>query len=98
VGLSVKIRWFLLIAIIIMGIAYKPLSLFLIPLLIYRETRDWLIDGLYSLIFPGLAPRLEVLDDYVFDYQQQHRPRLLHGGALVRYLPIERFTVRELGE
>jgi len=69
VGLSVKIRWFLLIAIIIMGIAYKPLSLLLIPLLIYRETRDWLIDGLYSLIFPGLAPRLEVLDDYVFDYR-----------------------------
>jgi len=69
VGLSVKIRWFLLIAIIIMGIAYKPLSLLLIPLLIYRETRDWLIDGLYSLIFPGLAPRLEVLDNYVFDYR-----------------------------
>jgi hypothetical protein len=69
VALSVKIRWFLLIAIIIMGIAYKPLSLLLIPLLIYRETRDWLIDGLYSLIFPGLAPRLEVLDDYVFDYR-----------------------------
>jgi len=69
VGLSVKIRWFLLISIIIMGIAYKPLSLLLIPLLIYRETRDWLIDGLYSLIFPGLAPRLEVFDDYVFDYR-----------------------------
>jgi len=69
VGLSVKIRWFILIAIIIMGIAYKPLSLLLIPLLIYRETRDWLIDGLYSLIFPGLAPRLEVFDDYVFDYR-----------------------------
>jgi hypothetical protein len=69
VGLSVKIKWFLLIAIIIMGIAYKPLSLLLIPLLIYRETRDWIIDGLYSLIFPGLAPRLEVLDDYVFDYR-----------------------------
>jgi len=69
VGLSVKIRWFLLIAIIIMGIAYKPLALLLIPLLIYRETRDWLIDGLYSLIFPGLAPRLEVLDNYVFDYR-----------------------------
>jgi hypothetical protein len=69
VGLSVKIRWFLLIAIIIMGIAYKPLSLLLIPLLLYRETRDWLIDGLYSLIFPGLAPRLEVFDDYVFDYR-----------------------------
>jgi len=28
-----------------------------------------LIDGLYSLIFPGLAPRLEVFDDYVFDYR-----------------------------
>jgi len=69
VGLSVKIRWFLLVSIIIMGIAYKPLSLLLIPLLIYRETRDWLIDGLYSLIFPGLAPRLEVFDDYVFDYR-----------------------------
>jgi len=69
VGLGVKIRWFLLVSIIIMGIAYKPLSLLLIPLLIYRETRDWLIDGLYSLIFPGLAPRLEVLDDYVFDYR-----------------------------
>jgi len=69
VGLSVKIRWFLLISIVIMGIAYKPLALLLIPLLIYRETRDWLIDGLYSLIFPGLAPRLEVLDDYVFDYR-----------------------------
>jgi len=69
VGLGVKIRWFLLIAIVIMGIAYKPLSLLLIPLLIYRETRDWLIDGLYSLIFPGLAPRLEVFDDYVFDYR-----------------------------
>jgi len=68
-ALSVKIRWFLLISIIIMGIAYKPLSLLLIPLLIYRETRDWLIDGLYSLIFPGLAPRLEVFDDYVFDYR-----------------------------
>ena len=68
-GLSVKIRWFLLISIVIMGIAYKPLALLLIPLLIYRETRDWLIDGLYSLIFPGLAPRLEVLDDYVFDYR-----------------------------
>ena len=68
-GLGVKIRWFLLIAIIIMGIAYKPLSLLLIPLLIYRETRDWLIDDLYSLIFPGLAPRLEVFDDYVFDYR-----------------------------
>jgi hypothetical protein len=52
-----------------MGIAYKPLSLLLIPLLIYRETRDWLIDGLYSLIFPGLAPRLEVFEDYVFDYR-----------------------------
>jgi hypothetical protein len=69
VALSVKIRWFILIAIIIMGIAYKPLSLLLIPLLIYRETRDWLIDGLYSLIFPGLAPQLEVFDDYVFDYR-----------------------------
>jgi len=69
VGLGVKIRWFLLISIVIMGIAYKPLSLLLIPLLIYRETRDWLIDGLYSLIFPGLAPRLEVFDDYVFDYR-----------------------------
>jgi hypothetical protein len=69
VALSVKIRWFLLIAIVIMGIAYKPLALLLIPLLIYRETRDWLIDGLYSLIFPGLAPRLEVFDDYVFDYR-----------------------------
>jgi hypothetical protein len=69
VALSVKIRWFLLISIIIMGIAYKPLSLLLIPLLIYRETRDWLIDGLYSLIFPGLAPRLEVFEDYVFDYR-----------------------------
>jgi len=68
VGLGVKIRWFLLISIVIMGIAYKPLSLLLIPLLIYRETRDWLIDGLYSLIFPGLAPRLEVFEDYVFDY------------------------------
>jgi len=68
VGLSVKIRWFLLISIIIMGIAYKPLSLLLIPLLIYRETRDWIIDGLYSLVFPGLAPRLEVFEDYVFDY------------------------------
>jgi uncharacterized membrane protein len=52
-----------------MGIAYKPLALLLIPLLIYRETRDWLIDGLYSLIFPGLAPRLEVFEDYVFDYR-----------------------------
>jgi len=51
-----------------MGIAYKPLSLLLIPLLIYRETRDWIIDGLYSLVFPGLAPRLEVFEDYVFDY------------------------------
>jgi hypothetical protein len=69
VGLSVKIRWFLLIAIIIMGIAYKPLSLLLIPLLIYRETRDWLIDGLYSLIFPGLAPQLEVFDDYTYDHK-----------------------------
>jgi hypothetical protein len=69
VALSVKIRWFLLVSIIIMGITYKPLALLLIPLLIYRETRDWLIDGLYSLIFPGLAPRLEVLDDYVFDYR-----------------------------
>jgi len=69
VALSVKIRWFLLVSIIIMGIAYKPLSLLLIPLLIYRETRDWLIDGLYSLIFPGLAPRLEVFEDYVFDYR-----------------------------
>jgi len=69
VGLSVKIRWFLLISIVIMGIAYKPLSLLLIPLLIYRETRDWLIDGLYSLIFPGLAPRLEVFEDYVFNYR-----------------------------
>ena len=68
-GLSVKIRWFLLVSIIIMGIAYKPLALLLIPLLIYRETRDWLIDGLYSLIFPGLAPRLEVFEDYVFDYR-----------------------------
>jgi len=37
-------------SIIIMGIAYKPLSLLLIPLLIYRETRDWIIDGLYSLV------------------------------------------------
>jgi len=69
VGLSVKIKWFLLISIIIMGLAYKPLSLLLIPLLIYRETRDWLIDGLYSLVFPGLAPRLEVFEDYVFDYR-----------------------------
>jgi len=69
VGLSVKIRWFLLIAVIIMGIAYKPLSLLLIPLLLYRETRDWIIDGLYSLVFPGLAPRLEVFEDYVFDYR-----------------------------
>jgi len=69
VALSVKIRWFLLISIIIMGIAYKPLSLLLIPLLIYRETRDWLIDGLYSLVFPGLAPRLEVLDNYVYDHK-----------------------------
>jgi len=69
VGLSVKIRWFLLVSIVIMGIAYKPLALLLIPLLIYRETRDWLIDGLYSLIFPGLAPRVEVFDDYVFDYR-----------------------------
>jgi hypothetical protein len=69
VGLSVKIRWFLLVSIIIMGIAYKPLALLLIPLLIYRETRDWLIDGLYSLVFPGLAPRLEVLDDYVYDHK-----------------------------
>jgi hypothetical protein len=68
VGLSVKIRWFLLISIIIMGIAYKPLSLLLIPLLIYRETRDWIIDLLFS-IFPGLAPRLEVLDDYTYDHK-----------------------------
>ena len=68
-ALSVKIRWFLLISIVIMGIAYKPLSLLLIPLLIYRETRDWIIDLLFSLIFPGLAPRLEVLDNYVFDYR-----------------------------
>jgi len=69
VALSIKIRWFILIAIIIMGIAYKPLSLLLIPLLIYREIRDWIIDLLFSLIFPGLAPRLEVLDNYVFDYR-----------------------------
>jgi len=69
VALSVKIRWFLLISIIIMGIAYKPLSLLLIPLLIYRETRDWIIDLLFSLIFPGLAPRLEVLDNYVYDHK-----------------------------
>jgi hypothetical protein len=69
VGLGVKIRWFILIAIVIMGIAYKPLSLLLIPLLIYRETRDWIIDLLFSSIFPGLAPRLEVFDDYVFDYR-----------------------------
>jgi hypothetical protein len=68
VGLSVKIRWFLLVSIIIMGIAYKPLALLLIPLLIYRETRDWIIDLLFSSIFPGLAPRLEVFEDYVFDY------------------------------
>jgi len=69
VGLSVKIRWFLLISIVIMGIAYKPLALLLIPLLLYRETRDWIINGLYSLVFPGLAPRLEVFEDYVFDYR-----------------------------
>jgi len=69
VGLGVKIRWFLLISIIIMGIAYKPLSLLLIPLLIYRETRDWIIDLLFSTIFPGLAPRLEVLDNYVYDHK-----------------------------
>ncbi|WP_238376081.1 helicase HerA domain-containing protein [Vulcanisaeta sp. EB80] len=68
-GLGVKIRWFLLISIIIMGIAYKQLSLLLIPLLIYRETRDWIIDLLFSLIFPGLAPRLEVLDNYVYDHK-----------------------------
>jgi len=59
----------LLVSIIIMGIAYKPLALLLIPLLIYRETRDWIIDLLFSTIFPGLAPRLEVLDNYVFDYR-----------------------------
>jgi hypothetical protein len=52
-----------------MGIAYKPLSLLLIPLLLYRETRDWIIDLLFSLIFPGLAPRLEVLDNYVYDHK-----------------------------
>ncbi|PLC68452.1 hypothetical protein B7L70_03425 [Vulcanisaeta sp. EB80] len=52
-----------------MGIAYKQLSLLLIPLLIYRETRDWIIDLLFSLIFPGLAPRLEVLDNYVYDHK-----------------------------
>jgi hypothetical protein len=69
VGLGVKIRWFLLISIVIMGIAYKPLALLLIPLLIYRETRDWIIDLLFSLIFPGLAPRLEVLDDYTYDHK-----------------------------
>jgi len=69
VGLGVKIRWFILIAIAIMGIAYKPLSLLLIPLLLYRETRDWIIDLLFSLIFPGLAPRLEVLDNYVYDHK-----------------------------
>jgi hypothetical protein len=69
VGLGVKIRWFLLVSIIIMGIAYKPLSLLLIPLLLYRETRDWIIDLLFSLIFPGLAPRLEVLDDYTYDHK-----------------------------
>ena len=68
-GLGVKIRWFLLVSIIIMGIAYKPLSLLLIPLLLYRETRDWIIDLLFSLIFPGLAPRLEVLDDYTYDHK-----------------------------
>ena len=68
-ALSVKIRWFLLVSIIIMGIAYKPLSLLLIPLLLYRETRDWIIDLLFSLIFPGLAPRLEVLDDYTYDHK-----------------------------
>jgi hypothetical protein len=69
VGLGVKIRWFLLVSIIIMGIAYKPLSLLLIPLLLYKETRDWIIDLLFSLIFPGLAPRLEVLDNYVYDHK-----------------------------
>jgi len=69
VGLGVKIRWFLLISIVIMGIAYKPLALLLIPLLLYRETRDWILDLLFSTIFPGLAPRLEVLDNYVFDYR-----------------------------
>jgi hypothetical protein len=69
VGLGVKIRWFILIAIVIMGIAYKPLSILLIPLLLYRETRDWIIDLLFSTIFPGLAPRLEVLDNYVYDHK-----------------------------
>ena len=68
-ALSVKIRWFLLISIIIMGIAYKPLVLLLIPLFLYRETRDWVLDLLFSLIFPGLAPRLEVFEDYAYDHK-----------------------------
>ncbi|WP_069806899.1 ATP-binding protein [Vulcanisaeta thermophila] len=61
------LKWTLLTTLLIIGIAYHPLALLLPLLLIIKDVRDWLIEGFLSLVNPGLAPRLVVMEDYVYD-------------------------------
>ncbi|WP_148224818.1 helicase HerA domain-containing protein [Vulcanisaeta moutnovskia] len=62
-----RIYAIVLVGIVIMGIAYNPLILLLIPALAYKDLREWLIESLLSLVYPNLAPRLVLGGDYVFD-------------------------------
>lgn len=67
VRIDSKVYIAILVGIALMGIAYKPLILLLIPALAYRDFREWLIESLLSLAYPNLAPKLILGGDYVFD-------------------------------
>ncbi|ADN49550.1 helicase HerA domain-containing protein [Vulcanisaeta distributa] len=64
----------ILIGVIVMGIVYRPLILLLPLAMLYRDFREWLVESILTLIYPGLAPRLVLGEDYVYDA----RGRLMH--------------------
>ncbi|WP_054849000.1 helicase HerA domain-containing protein [Vulcanisaeta sp. JCM 14467] len=56
-----------LIGIAAAALAYRPLILLLAVALLYRDFREWLVESILTLVYPNLAPRLMVFEDYVYD-------------------------------
>ncbi|WP_243676413.1 hypothetical protein [Vulcanisaeta distributa] len=56
VKIDSKVYIAILIGLAIMGMAYKPLILLLIPALAYRDFREWLIESILSLTYQTWHP------------------------------------------
>lgn len=72
---NTKVFVAVLIGVTAIALAYRPLILLLLLALLYRDFREWIVESILTLVYPGLAPRLVLGgEDYVYDVKS----RLMH--------------------